>query len=52
MSVSATLKDAYALRLGADFIINPWGFDENLPRLAGPAAEGAIGLHRLRPLQR
>jgi len=44
MSTSATLKDAYALGLGADFIINPWGFDENLPRLAGPAAEGAIGL--------
>ena len=44
MSVSATLKDAYALKLGADFILNPWGFDENLPRLAGPAAEGAIGL--------
>jgi branched-chain amino acid transport system substrate-binding protein len=44
MSVSATLKDAYALGLGADHIINNWGFDENLPRLAGPAAEGAIGL--------
>jgi branched-chain amino acid transport system substrate-binding protein len=44
MSVSAALKDAYALGLGADHIINNWGFDENLPRLAGPAAEGAIGL--------
>jgi branched-chain amino acid transport system substrate-binding protein len=44
MSVSAVLKDAYALKLGADFILNPWGFDENLPKLAGPAAEGAIGL--------
>ena len=44
MSVSATLKDAYALGLGADHIINNWGFDENLPRLAGPAAEGAMGL--------
>jgi branched-chain amino acid transport system substrate-binding protein len=44
MSVSATLKDAYALRLGADHIINNWGFDENLPKLAGPAAEGAMGL--------
>ncbi|MGE5254185.1 MAG: ABC transporter substrate-binding protein, partial [Planctomycetaceae bacterium] len=44
MSVAAALKDAYALGLGADHIINNWGFDENLPRLAGPAAEGAIGL--------
>lgn len=44
MSVSAALKDAYALGLGADHIINNWGFDENLPKLAGPAAEGAMGL--------
>ncbi len=44
MSVSAALKDAYALGLGADHIINNWGFDENLSRLAGPAAEGAMGL--------
>lgn len=44
MSVSAALKDAMALGLGADHIINNWGFDENLPKLAGPAAEGAIGL--------
>jgi branched-chain amino acid transport system substrate-binding protein len=43
MSVSATLRDAYALGLGADHIINNWGFDENLPRLAGEAAEGAMG---------
>lgn len=43
MSVAATLRDAYALGLGADHIINNWGFDENLPRLAGEAAEGAIG---------
>ena len=44
MSVSAALKDAYALGLGADHIINNWGFDENLPKLGGPAAEGAMGL--------
>ncbi len=44
MSVSTALKDAYALGLKADHIINNWGFDENLPKLAGPAAEGAIGL--------
>lgn len=37
MSVSATIRDAYALGLGADWIINNWGFDENLPRLAGAA---------------
>ncbi len=43
MSVSATLRDAYALELGADHIINNWGFDENLPRLAGEAAEGVMG---------
>jgi branched-chain amino acid transport system substrate-binding protein len=43
MSVSATMRDAYALALGADWIINNWGFDENLPRLAGEAAEGAMG---------
>lgn len=44
MSVSATLRDAYALDLGAAHIINNWGFDENLPRLAGEAAEGAMGV--------
>jgi len=43
MSVSATLRDALALGLGADWIINNWGFDENLPKLAAEAAEGAMG---------
>ena len=43
MSVAATLRDAYALELGADNVIVNWGFDENLPKLAGKAAEGAIG---------
>jgi branched-chain amino acid transport system substrate-binding protein len=43
MSVSATIRDAYALGLNADWIINNWGFDENLPRLAGEAAEGVMG---------
>ncbi len=43
MSVAATLRDAYALELGADHIIKNWGFDEALPMLAGKAAEGAIG---------
>jgi branched-chain amino acid transport system substrate-binding protein len=43
MSVSATIRDAYALGLGSDWIVNNWGFDENLPRLAGEAAEGVMG---------
>ena len=37
MSVAATIRDAYALGLRADHIVNNWGFDENLPRLAGAA---------------
>jgi len=37
MSVAATVRDAYSLGLGADHIVNNWGFDENLPRLAGKA---------------
>ncbi len=49
MSVATTLKDFYALGLSGPgkktmHIINNWGFDENLPKLAGPAAEGTIGL--------
>jgi branched-chain amino acid transport system substrate-binding protein len=43
MSVAATLRDAYSLGLGADHIVNNWGYDENLPRLAGEAAEGVMG---------
>ncbi len=43
MSVSTALKDAYAQKLGAWHIINNWGYDENLPRLAGEAANNAIG---------
>ena len=43
MSVSATIRDAYALGLGIDWIVNNWGFDENLFRLAGEAAEGVMG---------
>jgi len=42
MSVSATIRDAYALGLGADHIVNNWGFDENLPRLAGEAADKSV----------
>jgi branched-chain amino acid transport system substrate-binding protein len=43
MSVAATVRDAYALGLGAAHIANNWGFDENLPRLAGKASEGVMG---------
>lgn len=43
MSVSTTVRDSLSLGLGADHIVNNWGFDENLPRLAGPAAEGVMG---------
>jgi len=43
MSVAATVRDAYALGLGADHIVNNWGFDENLPKLAGKAAQGVLG---------
>ena len=44
MSVAATLRDAYALGLEAGHIIDNWGFDENLPKLAGKAAEGVMGV--------
>ena len=43
MSVAATVRDAYALDLGANHIVNNWGFDENLIRLAGKASEGVMG---------
>jgi branched-chain amino acid transport system substrate-binding protein len=42
MCVSATVRDAYALGLGADWLVNYWGYDENLYRLAGKAADGAM----------
>ena len=44
MSVATALRDAYSLGLGADHIVDVWGFDENLPRLAGPASEGVMGV--------
>jgi branched-chain amino acid transport system substrate-binding protein len=43
MSVATALKDLYAQNLGNWNIIDNWGFDENLPRLAGEAAKNAIG---------
>ncbi len=43
LSAAATIKAASELDLGADHIVNNWAFDENLPRLAGAAAEGVMG---------
>ncbi len=39
MSVATAIKDAQALGLGADHIVNNWGFDENLVKLLGPAGD-------------
>lgn len=43
-SVALILREARAAGVSAQFIVNPWGFDENLPALAGPAAEGVMGV--------
>ncbi len=44
-STAVIIKDAAKLGLKTKFVINCWGFDENLPKLAGPAAEGrAFGM--------
>lgn len=43
MSVATAVKDAYALKLGADHIVNNWGFDKNLVKMTGEAGEGVIG---------
>ena len=43
-SVATALKDAKALGLVADHLVNTYGFDENLPKLAGDSAEGVIGI--------
>lgn len=44
MSVSTAVRDAHALGLGADHIVNNWGYDENLIKLAGPASERVMGV--------
>lgn len=44
MSVAAAIKDSAALELGADHIVNNWGYDENLIKLAGPVAERVMGV--------
>ena len=43
-SVATALKDEKALGLGADNIVNTYGYDENLPKLSGDAAEGTMGV--------
>ena len=43
MSVATAIRDAHALELGADHIVNNWGYDENLIKLAGPASERVMG---------
>ena len=42
MCVSATARDAYALGLGADWLSNFWGADENLWKLGGKAVDGLM----------
>ncbi len=39
-STAVVIKDAAKLGLDTKFVINVWGFDENLPKLAGNAANG------------
>lgn len=44
-STAVIIKDAAKLGLETKFLINVWGFDENLPKLAGEAAnERAYGM--------
>lgn len=44
-STAVIIKDAAKLGLDTKFIINVWGFDENLPKLAGDAVnERAYGM--------
>jgi len=43
MSVSATMRDAYALGLGADHIVNVWGFDETC-RVGGESRRRAMAV--------
>jgi branched-chain amino acid transport system substrate-binding protein len=39
-STAVIIKDAVKLGLDTKFLINVWGFDENLPKLAGDAVKG------------
>jgi branched-chain amino acid transport system substrate-binding protein len=42
--VPVVLKDSYKLGLKTQYVVNNYGLDERTPRLAGDAAEGAIGI--------
>jgi branched-chain amino acid transport system substrate-binding protein len=42
--VPVVLKDSYKLGLKTKYVVNNYGLDERTPALAGPAAEGAIGI--------
>ncbi|MBF0102742.1 MAG: ABC transporter substrate-binding protein [Desulfobacterales bacterium] len=42
-SVSVTLRDAYNYGLKTDHLVQNWGFNEQLPVLAGKAADGVYG---------
>ncbi len=42
-SVATAVRDAKALGLAADHLVNTWGFGEELLRLLGPQAEGVMG---------
>lgn len=44
MSVSTAIRDCFALGLEVSHLVNNWGFDENLPRMAQEASEGVIGI--------
>lgn len=49
-STAVIIKDAAKLGLNTKFMVNCWGFDENLPKLAGKAAEGrAFGMLPVAP---
>ncbi|MBI5523404.1 MAG: ABC transporter substrate-binding protein [Desulfarculus sp.] len=49
-SAAVIIKDAAKLGLRTKFVINCWGFDENLAKLAGEAAEGrAFGMVPVAP---
>ncbi|MCF8031727.1 MAG: ABC transporter substrate-binding protein [Desulfarculaceae bacterium] len=49
-STAVIIKDAAKHGINTKFMINCWGFDENLPRLAGKAAEGrAFGMLPVAP---
>ncbi|HEV8615127.1 MAG TPA: ABC transporter substrate-binding protein [Methylomirabilota bacterium] len=42
--VPVVLKDSYKLGLKTKYVVNNYGLDERTPALAGPAAEGVIGI--------